>query len=200
MWELFLQNIAKKGVSLSNEEIEVIQSLFSHKKLRKNQYILQQGDVARYETFVVSGLTRTYEVDNNGLEHVLFFGPEDWWVGDLYSFLSGKPSLYNVDCLEATEVLQISRENLDRVYELVPKNELLFPAAFAKCFYSFNATHFFYLEQACPATLPGVSKSVSPYRTANTQPPDCVFPWYHPSKFKPPSPGTGTETQFMNIG
>ena len=99
MWELFLQNIAKKGVSLSNEEIEVIQSLFSHKKLRKNQYILQQGDVARYETFVVSGLTRTYEVDNNGLEHVLFFGPEDWWVGDLYSFLSGKPSLCNVDCL-----------------------------------------------------------------------------------------------------
>ena len=60
-------------------------------------------------------------MDNNGLEHVLFFGPEDWWVGDLYSFLSGKPSLYNVDCLEATEVLQISRENLDRVYELVPK-------------------------------------------------------------------------------
>ena len=126
MWELFLQNIAKKGVSLSNEEIEVIQSLFSHKKLRKNQYILQQGDVARYETFVVSGLTRTYEVDNNGLEHVLFFGPEDWWVGDLYSFLSGKPSLYNVDCLEATEVLQISRENLDRVYELVPKMNFYF--------------------------------------------------------------------------
>ena len=126
MWELFLQNIAKKGVSLSNEEIEVIQSLFSHKKLRRNQYILQQGDVARYETFVVSGLTRTYEVDNNGLEHVLFFGPEDWWVGDLYSFLSGKPSLYNVDCLEATEVLQISRENLDRVYELVPKMNFYF--------------------------------------------------------------------------
>jgi CRP-like cAMP-binding protein len=126
MWEPLLQNISKKGVHLSHDEILIVQSLFTHKKLRKNQYILQQGDVARYETFVVSGLTRTYEVDDSGQEHVLFFGPEDWWVGDLYSFLSGTASAYNVDCLEATEVLQISRQNLDRLYEQVPKMNLYF--------------------------------------------------------------------------
>ena len=121
MWELLLQNIAKNGVDLSQQEISILQSLFTHRKFRKNQYILQQGDIARYETLVVKGLTRTYEVNDDGHEHILFFGPEDWWVGDLYSFLSGQATVYNVDCLEDTEVLQISRKNLDQLYEQVPK-------------------------------------------------------------------------------
>ena len=68
--------------------------------LRKKQYILQEGDVSRYENFIVKGVTRTYEVDDKGQEHVVQFGMEDWWVGDLYSFLSETPSTYNIDCLE----------------------------------------------------------------------------------------------------
>ncbi|HJW17625.1 MAG TPA: Crp/Fnr family transcriptional regulator [Flavisolibacter sp.] len=121
MWTPLLQNIAKRNIDLTPEETKILQSLFQYRKFRKNQYILQQGDIARYETFVLRGLTRTYEVDEKGQEHVLFFGPEDWWVGDLYSFLSGNPSQYNVDCLEETEVVQISKQKLDVLYERVPK-------------------------------------------------------------------------------
>ncbi|MEI6948970.1 Crp/Fnr family transcriptional regulator [Paraflavisolibacter sp. H34] len=126
MWELILDNIARAGVPLSEAESGVLQSLFTHKKYRRNQYLLQQGEVARYETFVLKGLTRTYELDDKGQEHVLFFGPEDWWVGDLYSFLSGAPATCNIDCLEDTEVLQISKGSLDRLYAEVPQMNLYF--------------------------------------------------------------------------
>jgi CRP-like cAMP-binding protein len=136
MYNLLLQNLAERGIFLTAEESETLQSLFSYKRFRKNQYILQQGDIARYETFVVKGLTRTYEVNDKGQEHVLFFGPEDWWVGDLYSFLSNNPSQYNVDCLEETEVLQISKKNLEALYIKVPKINQYFRILFQNAFIS----------------------------------------------------------------
>ncbi|MGZ3859374.1 MAG: Crp/Fnr family transcriptional regulator, partial [Flavisolibacter sp.] len=136
MWDLLVQNIAKRNIILTSEELETLQSLFTHRRFRKNQYILQQGEIARYETFVVKGLTRTYEVDDKGQEHVLFFGPEEWWTGDLYSFLSDLPTNYNVDCLEDTEVLQISKKNLDALYEKVPKINQYFRILFQNAFIS----------------------------------------------------------------
>jgi CRP-like cAMP-binding protein len=121
MSELLYQNIEKRGIVLSEEEQACIQALFTYRKFRKGQYILQQGDVSRHETFVLKGMTRTYETNEQGQEHVLFFGPEDWWVGDMYSFLKGTPSNYNIDCLEETEVLQITKPNLELLYEKVPQ-------------------------------------------------------------------------------
>lgn len=122
MWEPLIKSLSKYVV-LTEEEGAMVKELFTCKKFRRRQYILQEGDVARHETFILSGLTRTYEVDERGQEHVVQFGLEDWWVGDLYSFLSDKPSKYNIDCLEDTEVLQITKSSLEKLYEKVPKME-----------------------------------------------------------------------------
>lgn len=122
MYDLLIENLSK-FVPLTSQEAEVIQSLFTFKKYRKKQYILQEGDVARFETFIVKGVTRTYEVDDRGQEHVLQFGLEDWWVGDLYSFLTETPTTYNIDCLEETHVLHITKPDLETLYEQVPKME-----------------------------------------------------------------------------
>lgn len=112
-----------KYVTLTSEESDVIRSLFTYRKFRKRQYIQQAGEVTRLETFVVKGITRTYEVDDAGQEHVVQFGLEDWWVGDLYSFLTEAPTTYNIDCLEDTEVLQITKQDLEQLYLRVPKME-----------------------------------------------------------------------------
>lgn len=120
MHELLFKNIKDRGIFLTGEEEACLRDMFQYRRYRRNQYILQEGDVARHETFVLKGLTRTYEVSEGGQEHVLFFGPEDWWVGDLYSFLTETPSRQNIDCLEDTEVLQISKANLELLYDRVP--------------------------------------------------------------------------------
>lgn len=67
-----------------------------------------------------------YSIDENGFEHIIMFGIEDWWVGDLYSLLTGMPSRFYIDALEDTEVLQISRLQLELLYEEVPKFERFF--------------------------------------------------------------------------
>ncbi len=122
MWDLLLKNLSKY-VELTPEECEIIRSLFVYRKYRKRQYIQQEGEVTRLETFVIKGITRTYEVDDTGQEHVIQFGPEDWWVGDLYSFLTDTPSKYNIDCLEDTEALQITKQDQETLYQRVPKME-----------------------------------------------------------------------------
>lgn len=122
MWESLARNL-NRFVTLSKDDIAIVESLFIPKKFRKRQYILQEGDVARWEIFVASGLTRTYEVDDKGFEHVVQFGLEDWWIGDLFSFLTETPSKLNIDCLEDTSVLQISKSDLEILYQKVPATE-----------------------------------------------------------------------------
>jgi len=116
----------RKFISLTPEEESIAGNLFRHKKYRKHQYILQEGDVCRHESFILSGCTRTYRLDEKGQEHVLQFGPQNWWVGDLRSFLSDQPSQQNIDCLEDTELLQISKTGLEELYRQVPKTERYF--------------------------------------------------------------------------
>jgi CRP-like cAMP-binding protein len=129
-----LFNHFNKYVSLSEEEFEECKLLFKYKKYRKHQYILQEGEVSRNETFILKGCTRTYEVDNNGQEHIIQFGLETWWVGDLHSFLTNTPTRYNIDCLEDTEVLHIPRIEMEKMYDRVPKLERFFRILIQKAY------------------------------------------------------------------
>ncbi len=58
------------------------------------------------------------------------FAIEDWWTGDLYSFPTQKPSNHFIDALEDTEILQISKPNLDKLFEQVPKFERFYRILF----------------------------------------------------------------------
>lgn len=122
MSELLIRNLSR-FVTLEPHEINAILELFTNRKYRKHQYIAQEGDLVRHESFIVKGLTRTYEVDNKGQEHVTQFGIEDWWIGDIYAFLTQTPTKVNIDCLEDTEVMQITRAHQELLFERVPKME-----------------------------------------------------------------------------
>lgn len=121
-----LKNHFSRHIQLSPKEEDIVHSLFRHRKFRKHQFILQEGEVCRHESFIVKGLTRTYQLDAKGQEHVWQFGLEDWWVGDLVSFLSGTPSLVNIACLEDVDVLQIAKDDLEQLYLRVPAFERYF--------------------------------------------------------------------------
>src|SRR4051794_16717545 len=106
MYDSLLKNISRY-IQLTPEETSYFISLLKEKKLRRKQYLLQEGDVSRYENFVTKGCLRTYQIDEKGQEHIVQFAIEDWWIGDMYSFLTQKPSKYNIDALEDSVVLSI---------------------------------------------------------------------------------------------
>jgi len=122
MYELILKNISRY-IQLTKEETEYFSSLLKEKKLRRKQYLLQEGDICRHENFVVQGCLRTYHIDSKGQEHIVQFAVEDWWIGDMYSFLTQKPSRYAIDALEDSVVLSIEKKSMDELYIKVPKFE-----------------------------------------------------------------------------
>lgn len=120
MYELYFQNFNSK-VPLDKAEQEFIKSRLSVKKLRKKQYLLQEGDVCKTATFVEKGVLRAYTVDDDGTEHIMQFAPEGWFISDLYSFLSGEPATYNIDAIEDAELVLISKSAHEELLQQSPK-------------------------------------------------------------------------------
>lgn len=113
-------------ISLTKEEVQYFNDLLRHRKIRKKQCLLLAGDVCNYETFIVRGCMRAYYIDDAGFEHVVMFSLEDGWIGDMYSFLTGRPATVNIDALEDSEVLQLEKTQLDELYQKVPSFERFF--------------------------------------------------------------------------
>ncbi len=125
MFELFLASV-KEHISITEEEFNICKTLFIPKKLRKRQYLLQEGDVCHYTAFVEKGMLRTFTVDEKGNEPILQFSMEGWWVTDLYSFLTDEPSRYNIEALEDCELLLITKPSWETLLEKVPAFERYF--------------------------------------------------------------------------
>jgi CRP-like cAMP-binding protein len=125
MFELLFQKFAEK-IELTEEEKELSRSFFITKKLRKKQYLLQEGDVCKYVAFVEKGLLRSFTVDDKGHEHITQFAFEGWWIADQVSFLTGEPSEYNIEALEDCELLLLTKQAEDEMLEKIPKFERYF--------------------------------------------------------------------------
>ena len=125
MLELLQEKIAGK-VQLTEEEMRTIKAAFLPKKIRKRQYLLQEGDVCKYQAFVVKGILRSYIIDEKGAEHILQFAPEGWWITDLYSYLTFEPSNFSIDALEDAELLMIARPEWEELLRKLPKLEQYF--------------------------------------------------------------------------
>ena len=113
-------------ISLNEDEKELVQSKFHLRLFRKRQYALQEGDVCTQFYFVVRGCLRLYRVDEKGKIHILQFAAENYWINDLGSFHGVKPSALNIDAIEDTVVLQISRDDLITLYIQAPKFDRIF--------------------------------------------------------------------------
>jgi CRP-like cAMP-binding protein len=125
MSELLLANIAKH-ISLNEKEKELFLSYLSAKKIRKRQYLVQEGEQSKYSAFVFSGCLRSYFIDANGFEHILQFAIEDWWIADMMSITTQKPGNLAIDALEDSEVMLLSRENQLKLFDECPKFERYF--------------------------------------------------------------------------
>ncbi len=76
--------------------------------------------------FVLNGCLRSYAVDEQGFEHNLQFAPEGWWITDMNSIIHGTAARLNIDAIEDTQALLLSRDQQERLLKEVPKLERFF--------------------------------------------------------------------------
>ncbi|MGF7230172.1 Crp/Fnr family transcriptional regulator [Arachidicoccus sp.] len=109
----------------SEKEIATIKSLAISKQIKKRQYLLRQGCVCRYHTFVCSGCLRSYRIDNNGNEHIFALSPVNHWMNDRLSLVSGTPSNDFIDALEDTVIIQFSEDSFKSLLREIPNFNIL---------------------------------------------------------------------------
>jgi CRP-like cAMP-binding protein len=124
-YSLILKNISKH-IQLAKDEEKIFLSFLKEKKIKRKQFILRENEICENSIFVTNGCLRGYTIDQNGFEHILQFAPPDWWIADMYSLISQKPGNLNIDAIEDTEVLLLSRKNQEKLFIGVPKFERFF--------------------------------------------------------------------------
>ena len=124
-YSLILKNVSNHIVLDTSEE-QYFTALLEFRKIRNKQCVLSEGEVSNHIYFVTRGCLRGFTVDKTGTEHVLSFAPEDWWIGDLYSYVTRQPGNLYIEALEPSEVLVLSREKQEMLYRDVPKFERFF--------------------------------------------------------------------------
>lgn len=125
MFDTLFAHIQDK-VKLSNQDKELIPAFFKHKKLRKRQYLLQEGDICKQLSFVSTGAVKSYTTDKKGNEHISLIGWEGWWISDFESFICRNEAILNIDAIEDTELLLLSREDYEVMLSKVPVMERYF--------------------------------------------------------------------------
>ena len=119
MFDIFKAYVIRH-VDVSDDEFALIESVARPKKLRKRQYLLQEGDICHHHCFIAKGLMRIYSVDDKGNEHVIRFAKEDWWIADCESLYLGTPSKLNIDAIEDSEFLLFEQTTIDMLTEKLP--------------------------------------------------------------------------------
>jgi len=120
MFDNFIKYLTGK-IELTPDDIARIEQVCRLKKLRRRQYLLQEGDVWRYNAFVSTGLVRTFRVDEKGQEYIFQFSPENWWAGDRYSYIYEEPAKFNIEALEDSEVILIPKGDFEDLLEAIPR-------------------------------------------------------------------------------
>ena len=111
---------------LSEEEKSIVEETFKERRVRRRQFILQEGDICKHNTFVVEGCFRMYTIDDKGKEHNLQFAIENWWIGDIGSFHSEKPSRLYIEAIENSIILQCNKEDQLKLFVEYPKFNRIF--------------------------------------------------------------------------
>lgn len=116
-----LINDIQSRISLSPGEISLLPSWWKVASLSKNEYLVRNGDICRHDSFVVQGSLKAFYINaKTGKEEILFLAIENWWATDLDSFRNKTPSIYNIQALEDSVLLQIDQPSFEAMLAAIP--------------------------------------------------------------------------------
>jgi len=126
MNEQLHKNISKI-IKLSSEERILFETFWTEKTLNKGDYLLRNGETCRTDNYIITGALKAFYINSeNGREEILYFAIDDWWASDIDSFQKQKLSIYNIQALEETKLLQINHYSFNAMLEQIPKLEKYF--------------------------------------------------------------------------
>lgn len=116
----------EKFIKVNDEDFGKILSFFEIKMFAKKEILLEEGQVCRYNYFVLKGLIRKFYINEKGTEQTTEFAIETWWMTDNISYEHKTPSEFYIQTVEKSEVMVISSEAQEKLLEEFPIMEKYF--------------------------------------------------------------------------
>jgi CRP/FNR family transcriptional regulator len=119
MKTLLIQHF-REMVPLSDEDITLILPHLEVRTYKRKEMILQEGQVSKHMRFVAKGAVHAFSIDEKGNEHTVQLAIENWWINDLYSYLTETASLKNLQAVEESVLIVIPKSSLEVLYKQIP--------------------------------------------------------------------------------
>ncbi len=112
-----LLNALRARADVPDNEFQEYMAMTEPRSYKKNELVLRQGDIPRFNNFIIKGCIRTYYIGENGTERTTLFAEEGYWTGDLENMRAGKPTQTYLQALEDTDVITLARDKWELAYE-----------------------------------------------------------------------------------
>lgn len=128
------RNHLEKFITINDEDFEKILSYFEVKSFAKKENLLEEGQVCKYNYFVLNGLLRKFFINEKGTEQTTDFALESWWMTDNFSFEHKTPADFSIQTVEKCEVLVISNDSQEKLLEQFSVMEKYFRIVYQRAF------------------------------------------------------------------
>lgn len=115
-----LGNFLRSKIDVSDEQMHQLEALCTVSQVKKGDVLLKAGDVCKSTFFVVKGCLRSYVLDKKNKPHVIEFAPENSWLTERISFMTGEPAAFYIDAIEDTEFIAVPDNFFTELPNIVP--------------------------------------------------------------------------------
>ncbi len=122
----FLYKSILEKVKISEQDFERFLKLTKTVTIEKNEFLIHEGNISKYIALIISGVLYSYSIDEKGDKHVVQIALENNWISDLYSFLSEEPAIFNLQAIEKSEIILLSKSNFEKACDTIPMIERYF--------------------------------------------------------------------------
>jgi len=129
------------GSRIDDDCFQAIDNLIVPKTIERKTRFVEEGEYCNYVHFITKGACYAYDVDERGDKHAFQFSLEDYWIGDLYSFFSGRVGIYNAETIETTDFLMLSKKNFEELCLNHPVYERFFRILIQNAFVALQYRH-----------------------------------------------------------
>jgi len=142
MIEILQQHIISR---LGNDidHLETVLQYFKPLYVKRNEFVLKEGDICRHVYFVAKGCLQVYVHDSEMNETTRDIVTEESWCSELISFGSGQPATENIKAVEPCQLLAIDKDSFQKMMQTVPQFDKVYKqileSSYANAVYRINS-------------------------------------------------------------
>ena len=133
MQNLKLAENFKRYVAFTTTELDLFFSLAERMTYEKGKFLIKKDEETASFYLIESGCLMTYVSSNaSNQNHVLQFGTDYWWTGDIESIMNETLSQHTIKAVERTSVYKLTKTNYEALVDSNPNFERFFRILFQR--------------------------------------------------------------------